>query len=68
MSRWVIFDRDEASSWSRHVGYAPESGSQIRGALSPSVMGRCGLATSGPNPRSYSQVAPLSSLASSSLV
>jgi hypothetical protein len=26
----VIFDRDEAVSTSRHVGYAPESGSKIR--------------------------------------
>ncbi len=25
---WVIFDRDEASSRSRHVGCAPESGSK----------------------------------------
>jgi hypothetical protein len=27
---WVIFDRDEVSSKSRHVGCAPESGSKIR--------------------------------------
>jgi hypothetical protein len=38
--RWVIFDRDEASSRSRHVGYAPESGSKIRVSAS-AAMGPC---------------------------
>ena len=28
LPKWVIFDRDEASSRSRHVGCAPESGSK----------------------------------------
>jgi hypothetical protein len=35
-----FFDRDESSSRSRHVGYAPESGSGI------AVMGLCGLMAS----------------------
>lgn len=39
---WVIFDWDEAGSKSRHVGYAPESGSKIR-ALAFAAMGLCGL-------------------------
>src|SRR5262249_24886569 len=37
---WVIFDRDEAASSSRHVGYGPESGSKIS-ILSLAAMGLC---------------------------
>ena len=39
---WVILDRDEASSNSRHVGCAPESGSKISLLASASV-GLCDL-------------------------
>jgi hypothetical protein len=42
---WVIRYRDKASRRSRHVGYAPESGSKIR-ALASAAMGLCGLMAS----------------------
>jgi hypothetical protein len=42
---WVIFDRDEASSRSRHVGCAPESGSKIS-VLASASTGRSGLMAS----------------------
>jgi hypothetical protein len=38
----VIRDWDETSSSSRHVGYAAESGSEIR-VLASATMGRCGV-------------------------
>jgi hypothetical protein len=38
----VIFDRGEAGSKSRHVGYAPESGSEIS-VLASATMDFCGL-------------------------
>jgi hypothetical protein len=42
MSQMGHFDRDVASSMSGHVGYAPESGSEIR-VLESVMTGRGGL-------------------------
>jgi hypothetical protein len=41
----VIFDRGETVGRSRHVGYAPESGSKIR-VLASTAMGLCELMAS----------------------
>jgi hypothetical protein len=43
--RWVIRDWDETRTAPAHVGYAPESGSEIR-VLASATMGLCGLMAS----------------------
>ena len=45
LSKRVIFDRDEAGSKSRHVGFAPKAESKIR-ALACVTTGLCGLMAS----------------------